>query len=76
MAKKVSTLEQALDISKELSPTDQLRLISLLSERLRDEIDREAPSVDMLSLAGMGAELWQQIDISAYLDEERSSWED
>jgi hypothetical protein len=68
------TLWDALRVTEKLSPADQLRLIHLLSGRLCDkELDSEL--IDMLSLAGKGADLWRQIDIADYLEQERSSWE-
>jgi hypothetical protein len=75
MAESTATLEQVIDISEQLAPRDQLRLISLLSERLRSEMEKQTESVDMLSLAGLGADLWAQIDVDAYLEQERSSWD-
>lgn len=69
------TLDQALHISQQLALPDQLRLISLLSERLRREIDQDDEPVDMLSLAGLGAKVWQEIDVAAYIDRERASWQ-
>jgi len=72
MATEVVTLDQVLDISEQLKPSDQLRLISALSERLRQEMGESAELVDMLSLAGVGADLWAQIDVAAYLEQERS----
>jgi hypothetical protein len=29
----------------------------------------------MLSLAGLGAEIWKALDIATYLEEERASWD-
>ena len=75
MATEVVTLDQVLDISEQLKPSDQLRLISALSERLRQELGESAELVDMLSLAGVGADLWAQIDVAAYLEKGRSSWD-
>jgi hypothetical protein len=75
MASETATLDEILGISERLSATDQLRLIGLLSERLRNEMDQEDDAVDMLSLAGLGAELWREIDVGAYLEQERASWE-
>ena len=75
MADSTVTLDQALDISSRLAPRDQLRLIGLLSERLRRELEQPAKPVDMLKLAGLGAELWAQIDADAYLEQERTSWD-
>jgi hypothetical protein len=74
MATEAVTLDQVLDISEQLKPSDRLRLISVLSERLRQEIGESAELVDMLSLAGVGADLWTQVDVAAYLEQERSSW--
>ena len=73
---EITSLENVLEISRRLSPADQLRLISLLSERLRLGMDAYSETVDMLSLAGLGAELWQGIDVEDYIDRERASWED
>ena len=64
-----------LDISKRLLLADQLSLISQLSEQVRRELDRDGEPVDMLSLAGLGAELWRETDVAAYLEQERASWE-
>ena len=75
MADSTATLDQAIDISEQLAPRDQLRLISLLSERLRSEMEQQAEPIDMLALAGLGAELWAQIDVDAYLEQERTSWD-
>lgn len=68
-------LETALNLSKQLSPLDQLRLISLLSEQLRGEIETGEEPTDMLTLAGLGAEVWREIDVTAYLEQERASRE-
>jgi hypothetical protein len=73
MARKMPTLDEVLSASERLSLADQLSLISLLSERVRRELDRDNEPVDMLSLAGLGAELWQGIDVAAYLEQERAS---
>ena len=75
MATEVVTLDQVLDISEQLKSSDRLRLISALSERLRQELVESAELVDMLSLAGVGADLWAQTDVAAYLEQERSSWD-
>jgi len=75
MATKRATLDEVLCASEQLSPADQLRLISLLSERLRSAMDQGEQCVDMLSLAGLGAEVWQGVGVADYLEPERSSWE-
>jgi len=68
-------IDEVLGISQQLSLTDQLSLISLLSEQVRRELDRDGEAVDMLSLAGLGAELWREVDVDTYLEQERASWD-
>jgi len=75
MTTETLALDRALAVSEQLSPSDQLRLISLLSERLRAEVERDMAPVDMLTMAGLGAELWHEVDVEVYLNEERASWE-
>jgi hypothetical protein len=74
MTDETTMIDEVLCISQRLSLADQLLLISLLSERVRRELDRDGEPVDMLSLAGLGAELWQEVDVDAYLEQERASW--
>jgi hypothetical protein len=75
MGSRTMTIDRVLDMSEQLSTTDQLRLISLLSDRLRREIAPEDEPVNILSTVGLGAEVWQGIDVAAYLEEERASWD-
>ncbi len=62
MTAQSASLDVALHISEQLSLADQLRLIGLLSERVRQQVELPGIPVDILKLAGLGAELWQQID--------------
>jgi hypothetical protein len=75
MANETITIDQVLSASERLSTTDQLRLISLLSERLRHTLSSEDRPVDILSTSGLGAEVWQEVDVAAYLEGERASWD-
>jgi len=75
MSDRTIAVDEVLRIATQLRPGDKLRLISLLSEHVRDEMDRPGEPVDMLSLAGVGAEIWRQIDVDEYLAQERASWE-
>jgi hypothetical protein len=72
---EILTLDQVLDQSVQLSVPDQLRLISLLAQRLRGHIGDNGEPIDILSTIGLGAELWQEIDTDAYLEQERASWD-
>jgi hypothetical protein len=69
------TLDQVLETSEQLSVPDQLRLISLLAQRLRGHVDEGGEPVDLLSTLGLGAEIWQEIDTDVYIEQERSSWD-
>ena len=70
-----ATLADALRISEQLSQADQLRLISLLSERLQREMASDGGPTDMLTMAGVGADLWRDLDVAAYIEQDRSSWD-
>jgi hypothetical protein len=72
---KTAKLDDVLVMSRQLPRADRLRLISLLSEDLRSEMEASGPLVDMLLLAGLGAELWQTVDVDAYLEQERTDWD-
>ena len=76
MFEVILSLDDALHISDQLSLDDQLRLIRLLWERVRRNLGTAGEPVDMLSLAGLGAEIWRQIDVGAYVAAERANWRD
>ena len=75
MASKTPVLGEVLQASEQLSPADQLRLISLLTDRLRRAMDLDEQEVDMLTLAGLGADLWRGVEVAEYLEQERASWD-
>jgi hypothetical protein len=75
MTEQAATLDEAIMVSERLSPSDRLRLICILSERLRGELVQDVEPVDMLSLAGLGAGMWTDLEITTYLDQERASWD-
>ena len=72
---ETTTLNNVLEASQQLSAADQLRLIGLLSEQLRGKLDAQEPQIDLLSQAGLGADLWQEIDVDTYIEQERASWD-
>ena len=74
MDSETTAINEVLSTSKRLPLADQLLLISLISERLRRELKRDGETVDMLPLAGLGEELWRGVDVDAYLEQERASW--
>jgi hypothetical protein len=69
------TWREVLAISENLSISDQLRLITELSLRVRQALIENEP-VDLLTLAGVGQEVWDEVDTVASLNQERDSWGD
>jgi hypothetical protein len=65
---------EVLATSQQLSIRDQLRLITELSLRLRRVLVENEP-VDLLTLTGVGQEVWAKLDVETYLNEERDSWQ-
>ena len=64
--------ENARRFVEALKPADQLRLAAELISRLSGKIDRQPRS--LLELEGLGEDVWQGVDVDAYLRRERSSW--
>jgi hypothetical protein len=58
-----------------LSAAARLRFIGLLADRLRREIAAGDEPVDVLSTVALGAEMWQGVEVGAYLEEERAGWD-
>ena len=74
MTTELQRWETALKAVESLSPTDQLKLIRELLLRLQGSVAPSEERVDLLSLSGVGAELWEQVDVQHYINEERDSW--
>ena len=74
MTTNTITWQKALAIIEKLSWPDQLRLMSELLLRMQSVVAETEP-IDLLSLAGVGAEVWAKVDTSAYLEQERDSWQ-
>jgi len=68
------TWYEAMNTVEKLSLADQLRLVTALLQKIQRSMTREQ-SVDLLTLAGVGAKVWAKVDTDAYLDQERDSWE-
>jgi hypothetical protein len=65
--------QSALELARSLSGEEQSRLIRELSTQPSSEAKR---IVSILDLAGLGAELWGQMDAQDYVRSERASWPD
>lgn len=75
MSSNTITWRDVLATSEKLSISDQLRLITELSSRVRQTLVESEP-MDLLTLAGVGKEVWDKVDTDTYLNQERESWQD
>ncbi len=69
----MSTYDQVLKMTKRLNLPEQLQLLETLSRLVRDQVTKVKPH-SIMELEGLGAEIWQEIDVQAYIDQERTSW--
>ena len=64
---------ETLNRVNRLTPVDQLRLLEELAARVRRQIAVQ-PRRSILELQGLGKEIWEGVDVEAYIDQERASW--
>ena len=75
-------ISQIWQLVQELTPSEKLSL----SERLTADVRNQLPATitqqpkrskrsRLSNYAGVGAELWQTIDVAQYIEEERSAWQ-
>ncbi len=70
----MATYERILDMTKRLNLPEQLRLLEALTRMVRYQVEKP-PSHSIMDLEGLGAEIWQDIDAQAYVNQERASWD-
>lgn len=58
------------DVIKAMPAADQLQLIALISQRLREHVfeQRKTKPRSLLELEGLGAEIWHGVDAQGYVD--------
>jgi hypothetical protein len=70
----VTSYESVLHLAESLSHEDQLRLIQELMSHT-GEHTTGLDKTSVLTLHGLGAEIWKDIDAQEYVSRERSSWQ-
>lgn len=65
--------KQVMSEIKSLNLSDQLRLLEEMATLIRKKADKNKPR-SILELKGKGKDLWKGLNVKAYIDEERSSW--
>jgi len=58
-----------------LTPEDQLKLLELISANLRKTLKTRKAKHSIMELEGLGAEIWEGIDVQEYVRKERESWD-
>ncbi|OGR61194.1 MAG: hypothetical protein A3J80_00445 [Desulfobacula sp. RIFOXYB2_FULL_45_6] len=65
--------DQVISEIKLLNLSDQLRLLEETATLIRKKTGNLNPR-SILELKGKGKDIWKDIDITKYIDEERSTW--
>ena len=68
------TYEEVLVMAQQLTLDEQLRLIEDLVRIIRLQVT-DRPKHSILEFKGLGKEIWESIDVEAYINEERDSWD-
>lgn len=76
MAKQRKNLTELLKLASQLPAEKQLELISRLSSRLLSQRVTKAKPKTWMEMAGLGEEIWRDVDAQAYVKQERTSWGD
>ncbi|MBA4368013.1 MAG: hypothetical protein C0403_10310 [Desulfobacterium sp.] len=64
---------QVISEIKTLNLSDQLRLLEEMAILIRKKTSKVKPR-SILELKGKGKDIWKGLDVKAYIDKERSSW--
>lgn len=70
------TYDEVVAALPQLDPEGQVDLLQVLSKVLKKNVAlRKAGKHSLLELEGLGAEIWNSVDIDAYVRRERESWD-
>jgi hypothetical protein len=69
------TYRDILKQAEQLEPDEQLLLLEELAAMIRRQSAVQHKKHSILELRGLGKEIWQDIDVDKYLEEERNSWD-
>ena len=69
-----ATYNQVISEIKTLKLSDQLRLLEEMVALIRKK-SSETKLCSILELKGKGKDIWKGLNVKAYIDEERSSWD-
>jgi len=75
MAKRREDIKELLELAGKLPEKEQLELISKLSYRLSSKRVVKSKPRTWMKMAGLGKEIWKNIDAKEYVRQGRDSWE-
>lgn len=59
---------------KTMALSEQLRLLEQIAALARNAVSKNVEYRSIMELKGKGKEIWKDVDVQQYLDNERSSW--
>lgn len=71
-----TTYQEVLILARQLDVSDRIRLLKALLASIGTEVNPEGTQRSILELKGLGREIWRDIDVDKYIQEERASWMD
>ena len=71
----IANYEHVLNLARQLELTEQLKLLCDLLNDISSDVSTEREGKHSISeIKGLGPDVWQDIDIADYLQQERNSW--
>ena len=68
-----TTYQEVLILARQLDVSDRIRLLKALLASIGTEVNPEGTQRSILELKGLGREIWRDIDVDKYIQEERAS---
>jgi hypothetical protein len=71
----IANYERVLNLARQLELAEQLKLLRDLLIDMSSDVSAEYEGKHSISeLKGLGPDVWQDVDIADYLQQERNSW--
>lgn len=68
-----TTYQEVLILARQLDVSDRIKLLKALLASIGTEVNPEGTQRSILELKGLGREIWRDIDVDKYIQEERAS---
>ncbi len=67
--------QDVLNRIEQLTPDEQFQLLEDLVALVRRYQAKAKPKHNVMEFSGFAKELWKDVDVEKYIDEERNSWD-